>query len=175
MVLLKPVLSGLDIQYNIPIMRLEHLVNRRLRNNIHKRYVRRMANGSAEMLNLHMMIEESNLGRLAGRISHIIQKFQQQCRNTAAMTVWDVKPVLLCFKSDVFCLLCKMYKCMTLKARVCPSHPWAPYLTFTLKISFQLLQWRMLDVWRSDCMTMCPVNKFKMHCFQVFEGDSTVL
>ncbi|XP_051729337.1 tumor necrosis factor receptor superfamily member 11B-like isoform X2 [Ctenopharyngodon idella] len=85
--LLKPVLSGLDIQYKTPILRLEHLVNRRLQKKLRKRDVQRMANGSTELLNLHMVIEDSHLGRLAGRISQIIQKFQQRCHNMTAMTV----------------------------------------------------------------------------------------
>lgn len=84
--LLKPVLSSLDIQHNTPIPRLEHLVNRRLRKK-RKRDVLRMANGSTDLLNLHMVIEDSYLNRLAVRISHIIQKFQQQCSNTAAMSL----------------------------------------------------------------------------------------
>lgn len=87
MSLLRPVLTGLDIQHKTPIRRLEHLVNRRLQKKIRKRDVLRRASASAERLDLHVMMEESHLGRLAGRIAHIVQKFQQQCSNTVATTV----------------------------------------------------------------------------------------
>ncbi|XP_067280959.1 tumor necrosis factor receptor superfamily member 11B-like [Pseudorasbora parva] len=81
--LLTPVLKGLHIQYGISTQRLEHLVNRRLNKKVRKRDALRMEEGSADLLNLSMALEETNLGILAGRISHRIRKFQQNCNKKA--------------------------------------------------------------------------------------------
>ncbi|XP_077096601.1 tumor necrosis factor receptor superfamily member 11B-like [Siphateles boraxobius] len=80
--LLEPVLTGLHIQYKIPILRLKHLVDRRLQKKLRKRDVLRVADGSSELLDLPMIREDSDLCYLANRISHRVRSFQQRCSNT---------------------------------------------------------------------------------------------
>lgn len=86
-VLLKPVLTGLHIQYRIDIQRLQQLVTRRLRKKPSKRHALRMPNASSELLNLPVIREDLDLAYLANRISHRIRSSQQHCSNSTAATV----------------------------------------------------------------------------------------
>ncbi|XP_050993567.1 tumor necrosis factor receptor superfamily member 11B-like [Labeo rohita] len=88
--LFKPVLSGLHVQFGIPIERMQKLVNRRLRRGSGRRNGKRAApqhlqrndgTSEEELLNLPSILEETHQSLLADRIARKILRFQQHCRS----------------------------------------------------------------------------------------------
>lgn len=162
--LFKPVLSGLHIQFGIPIERMQKLVNRRLRRGCSRRNGKRAApqhlhdgKSEEELLNLPSFLEETHQNLLADRIARKILRFQQHCRSATVR----------CNRAtDEGCSRCTetrtaiwFWYCLTcfIKSRS------ASDFVLTVKASSE-------GCWMCDAQivlmhfTVCPVNKFHMLC-----------